>query len=506
MHPFKVDFFNIVREGPIRKIPCKFGKLTMNGYHILIIDPDKEFLSDAQKAVTEMGHKVSCAMMLADGLKIATQKEPDLIIINALMADGGSLEVLTEFLDLPSSPEVIVISDPGNPDEAELAIRSGAWDYLEKPRTARDMSLSVLHALEYRAKKSHSGRRLGLQRETFHVVTGSSARIKACLDVVALASKSDASVLITGETGTGKELFARAIHNNSLRSKNQFVVVDCASLPPTLVESTLFGYEKGAFTGADRPNRGLIRQADRGTLFLDEVGELPLSIQKSFLRVLQERSFRPVGGQQEVQSDFRLIAATNRNLDQMADNLQFRKDLLFRLRAFGVDLPRLCERLEDIPQIAEQHMKRLCQLYKVKEKDFSPDFFFALACYGWPGNVRELVNALDRAVSAAHEEPTLFPSHLPTYIRVQVARARACQEAGSNHLPAPKIEPKSAFPPIREIRDAAISEAEQKYLKDLIVSVEGDLGEARRLSGLSRSRLYGLLNKYGIKANSIKQE
>jgi two-component system NtrC family response regulator len=289
------------------------------------------------------------------------------------------------------------------------------------------MSLPVLRALEYRAKKSQKEKRLGLLKETFHVVTGSSARMRACLDVVALASRSEANVLISGETGTGKELFAWAIHNNSARAKNQFVVVDCASLPPSLVESTLFGYEKGAFTGADRPHKGLIKRADGGTLFLDEVGELPLSIQKSFLRVLQERKFRPLGGEQEVLSDFRLIAATNRNLDQMAEHRQFRKDLLFRLRAFGIELPLLRERPEDIPEISEQHMKRLCRIYKTTEKGFSSDFFITLARYDWPGNVRELVNALERAISAAREEPILFPKHLPTYIRVQVARSKAIQ-------------------------------------------------------------------------------
>jgi len=476
----------------------------MKQYEILIIDSDQEFLGDIQKAVAGMGHRVSCTRMLADGLKIAIENKTDVIIVNARMTDGRSIEVLSEFFEAPSSPEIIIISDTPDPDEAELAIRSGAWDYIEKPKTFKAMSLPVLRALEYRTKKSQKEKRLGLLKETFHVVTGSSARMRACLDVVALASRSEANVLISGETGTGKELFAWAIHNNSARAKNQFVVVDCASLPPSLVESTLFGYEKGAFTGADRPHKGLIKRADGGTLFLDEVGELPLSIQKSFLRVLQERKFRPLGGEQEVLSDFRLIAATNRNLDQMAEHRQFRKDLLFRLRAFGIELPLLRERPEDIPEISEQHMKRLCRIYKTTEKGFSSDFFITLARYDWPGNVRELVNALERAIAAAREEPILFPKHLPTYIRVQVARSTAREESNGNS--GHHIETTATFPTIKEIRDTAISGAEQKYLKDLIASVSGDLGEARRVSGLSRSRLYGLLNKYGIKTNPITQD
>lgn len=480
-----------------------FGQLAMKGSCILIIDPDKKFLSDAQELFRGMGHRASCARQLADGYKIATESKPDVIIVNSKIAGLSSADVVSEFLEAPSLPEVIIISDSADADEAELAIRNGAWDYLEKPRNAKALFPPVLHALQYRTKKSLKGTRLSLQRETLHVIAGSSARIKACLDVVALAAESDASVLITGGTGTGKELFAKAIHNNSARSKNQFVVVDCASLPPTLIASTLFGYEKGAFTGADRPNKGLIKEADGGTLFLDEVGELPLYIQKPFLRVLQEKQFRPVGGHQEVQSDFRLIAATNRNLDQMTDRRQFRKDLLFRLRAFGIDLPCLCEHPEDIPEIAELHMKRLCHIYKMKEKDFSHDFFLELARYHWPGNVRELVNALDRAISAAHEEPVLFPKHLSTYIRVQMVRTKACEEAGHAPPHAQGIERSSTFPTVKEMRDAAISKAEQQYLKDLIASVGNDFGEARRISGLSRSRFYGLLRKYGIKANPI---
>jgi len=475
----------------------------MNDCYILIIDPDEDFLSDAQKAVIAMGHAASCTRMLAEGIKIATKNKPDVIIVNAKMADGRSVEILSEFLEVPSSPEVIVISDSSDPDEAELAIRSGAWDYIEKPRTSKAISLPVLRALEYRAKRPHKEKRLGLSRETFDAVAGNSSLMKACLEVVTLASESDANVLITGETGTGKELFAWAIHKNSARSSNQFVVVDCAALPPTLVESTLFGYEKGAFTGADRPHKGLIKRADSGTLFLDEVGELPLSIQKSFLRVLQEKKFRPVGGEQEVRSDFRLIAATNRNLDQLAGRRLFRKDLLFRLRAFGIDLPLLCERPEDIPEIAEQHMKRLCQIYKTGEKHFSHDFFTALARYNWPGNVRELVNALERAISAAREEPIVFPKHLPTYIRIQVARSTVREESNCNVVHGSNFESRTTFPTLKETRDTAVSRVEQKYLKDLIASVGGDLGEARRVSGLSRSRLYGLLNKYGIKTNPI---
>jgi two-component system NtrC family response regulator len=469
----------------------------MKDVEILVIDQDQEFLSGVQKAAEEMGHRMSTARTLADGIKIAAENKPDVVIVNSKIAEVRSINVLSNLLEAPSFPEVIVISDSADADEAELAIRSGAWDYIEKPKTAKAMSLPVLRALEYRAKKPFKDQRTGIRREIFQSIAGVSTRMKACLDTVALASESDASVLISGETGTGKELFALAVHNNSARCGNQFVVVDCASLPPTLVESILFGYEKGAFTGADKPHKGLIKRADGGTLFLDEVGELPLSVQKSFLRVLQERKFRPVGGEQEIRSNFRLISATNRNLEDMAEHRTVWKDLLFRLKAFSIELPLLRERPEDIPDIAWKHLKRLCQTYKTAEKDFSSDFFATLARYDWPGNVRELVNALERAVSAAREEPIVFPKHLPTYIRIQVARSTAREECDAKVGHHRQSTP--GLPSIKEARDAAISKAEQIYLRDLIAFVGTDIGEARRVSGLSRSRLYGLLNKYGIK-------
>lgn len=471
----------------------------MENRKILIVDPDREFLRDFRSAVTQMGHEITCTPALNEGLQNASTDGPDVVIVNAEMPDGNAIECLSSLLQAPSQPEVIVVSRLANPDEAELAIRSGAWDYLEKPANASLMTLPVIRALEYRAKKPKPESCPPLLKETFRKIAGTSPLMRSCLEVVALAANSEASVLISGETGTGKELFAWAIHNNSSRAGNQFVVVDCASLPPALVESTLFGYEKGAFTGADRPHKGLIKRADGGTLFLDEIGELPLSIQKSFLRVLQEKKFRQVGGRQEVRSNFRVIAATNRDLDQMVQRRQFRKDLLFRLRSFGIDLPPLRERLDDIPGIAKGHLERFYATYNTGEKQFSPDFFATLARYEWPGNVRELVNALERAVSAARHEPILFPKHLPTYIRVHLARSIAGGGTGKRKQAAPIESP--PLPTIAEARDMAIARTELKYLRDLIALTGGDIDKAKRISGLSRSRLYGLLKKYGIRSS-----
>src|SRR5208283_4709350 len=200
-------------------------------------------------------------------------------------------------------------------------------------------------------------------------------------------------------------------------------------LPETLVESVLFGHEKGAFTGADRPQDGLIKQAHRGTLFLDEIGELPLSIQKAFLRVLQEHRYRPVGSKHELVSNFRLLAATNRDLEKMVQEGTFRSDLLFRLRTLTIDLPPLSARKEDIKDLAMYHMARVCERYQIGTKGFSPEFFDALMAYEWPGNVRELVSAIEHAISDAYHEPTLFPKHLPLDLRVKVARSSVRKEA-----------------------------------------------------------------------------
>ncbi len=392
---------------------------------------------------------------------------------------------------------MIIITGFGEPDGAELAIKSGAWDYIEKCSSVKDMTLSLERALQYRREKMAETRKknvIALKRED---IFGNSPKLRACLNQVAQAAGSDANILITGETGTGKELFARAIHRNSPRADRNFVTVDCAALPETLAESLLFGHEKGSFTGAEKPQEGLVRQAHGGTLFLDEVGELPLSLQKTFLRVLQERRFRPLGGLREIESDFRLVSATNRDLDEMVADSRFRSDLLYRLRAFTIELPPLRERAEDIRDLARNHLDRLCECHGLASKGFSPDFLDALLAYSWPGNVRELANTLVRAFSAAQFEPTLYPKHLPTNIRVQILK----NSVHGDHAPSEEEAPPSPvrkLPRLQEFRERVYSQAEKHYLEDLMSMAESSIPEACRLSGLSQSRLYALLKKHDI--------
>lgn len=463
---------------------------------ILIIDDDEMMCSTLATLVERKGHEATGRMTLSDGIKAAEDGDFDVVFLDVKMPDGNGLEKIPAIESCASVPEVIIITGFGDLDGAELAIKSGAWDYIEKGFSIKEITLSLERALQYRSEKQEvakAGKTLPLKREQ---IIGNSVTLNSCLDMVAQSAESDANVFITGETGTGKELFARAVHENSLRRDENFVVVDCASLPETLVESLLFGHEKGAFTGADKAQIGLVKQADRGTLFLDEVGELPMSLQKSFLRVLQEHRFRPLGSNREVSSDFRLIAATNRDLDAMVKEGKFRSDLLFRLRAFIIELPPLRERREDIRALAHHHIDRFCDQYRLPSKGFSPEFIDMLTLYPWPGNVREFVNTLDRTLATARHEHTLYPKHLPSHIRVQVRRSEMENDAAAQN--GEIAHAVKRLPKLNEYRDSVYAEAEKQYLHNLMDMTRGDIADACRISGLSQSRLYALLKKNDV--------
>jgi two-component system NtrC family response regulator len=461
--------------------------------HILIIDDDPLVSETIANVVTRMGHQATCAFNLHDGLEKTFSDEMDIVFLDVRLPDGNGLDVLPRIQAAASSPEVIIMTGYGDPDGAELAIRHGVWDYIQKPSTVDAMTLPLVRALQYRQEKKSRSAPAALKRQG---IVGNSSGMKTCLELLAQVAPSEATVLITGETGTGKELFALAIHENSPRARKSFVVVDCAALPENLVESILFGHEKGAYTGADKAEEGLVLAADGGTLFLDEVGELPHSIQKSFLRVLQERRFRPVGGKQEFFSNFRLIAASNRNLDEAVRQEKFRADLLFRLRSFTIELPPLRERAKDIEDLATYYADILAKRHGMEPKEFSPEFLGMLAQHSWPGNVRELINALERALVNGRQERVLFPKHLPVHIRVQVVRSSVGEKGTTDNSEVTPFVP--AFPTIKELREKALAQAEQKYLKDLISLTRGNIKEACRVSGLSRSRLYLLLKRHNI--------
>jgi two-component system, NtrC family, response regulator len=460
---------------------------------ILIIDGDKLIRDWIANVVTQLGHSFFNAPTPEEGLRKAQTEPFDIVFIDGRLPDKIGPDIIPKIKSTGSFPEIIAFSGLGDPDEAERAIKSGAWDYLEMPASIDAIRFPIIRALEYRAERALGKPIMVLKREA---IIGKSQKLNSCLELLAQAAASDANVLITGETGTGKELFAKAVHSNSPRAKNNFVVVDCTSLPETLVESVLFGHARGAFTGAITSEEGLVKQADGGTLFLDEIGELPLLIQKSFLRVIQEHSFRPVGGRQEVASDFRLVAATNRNLEDMVREGRFREDLLFRLRTIAIESPPLRQILEDLQELMEYFISTLCARFRLNPKGYTPEFWNIMTEYKWPGNVRELSQALEKALISAQNEPMLFPKHLPSYIRIQVARNSFPKPQASQGKPEVRAGITQAPPRLKEIRKEAVSEAEQRYLKELISFVSGDIDKACRISGLSRSRFYTLLRKY----------
>ncbi len=477
--------------------------------NVLIIDDDKNVSNILSIRVEELGHSTQVASNLSDGEKKASLGNFDVVFLDVNLPDGNGLGALPGIREAPSSPEVIIITAKGDKDGAELAIKSGAWDYIQKPFFKKEINLHLAQALEFRAKKT-GVETVSLKREK---VIGNSRQLTVCLDQIAQCARSDVNVLLTGDTGTGKELFARVIHENSLRTSAEFIVVDCAALPHNLIESVLFGHVKGAFTGADKDQAGLIKQADGGTLFLDEVGELPSSIQKTFLRTLQERRFRPVGSSREAESDFRLISATNRSLDSMVKKGRFRKDLLYRLRTFHVDLPPLRKRVKDINDLVQHYIYRICEKHRIEIKGFVPEFLDFLTSYDWPGNVRELINTLEKAIISDLENPTLYTMHLPAEIRIHHAQDAVARKTGSNGAEN-KVEPEDgtplnfsglieSHPVMKDYREIVIADSETQYLKHLMSTTQNNVKKACRISGLSPSRLYTLLRKYGI---PVKQD
>jgi two-component system NtrC family response regulator len=441
-------------------------------------------------------HEVSLASSCRDALEQARARSFDVVLANIQLPDGGGLDLLPLLRQSYPCPEVIIMTSRADGDEAERAIKSGAWDYVQHPSEQDTVTLSLTRALQYQEEKRSLGLPISLKRDR---IVGNSAATRDSLDLVAQAAGCLANVLISGETGTGKELYAAAIHDNSTRAAGNFVVVDCSALPANIVESVLFGHEKGAYTGADRAHEGLAAQANRGTLFLDEVGELPRDVQNSFLRVIQERRFRSVGGSREIRSDFRLIAATNRSLDEMVERGEFRADLLYRLRTIAIALPALRQHKEDIKALALHFVARTCEQYGLEMKGFTPEFFSVLGRYDWPGNVRELSQALERAIASAGSRPLLYPMDLPTDIRAKLARDSAGLLQGRQLREAEASEDAArALPRLAEARTAAIAAAEREYLRDLLTHTGDNVSRACAISGLSRSRLYSLLKKHGM--------
>ncbi len=481
---------------------------------ILVIDDDKRFCETITSLVARMGYSCITSYTIKEGISVLGSETIDLVFLDVHLPDGNGLEFIDQIKSAPSSPEVIMLTGHGDPDGAEIAIQKGVWDYLVKPSSARDTQLSLNRALKYRKEKKNAPTPVILKVNN---IIGSSTKLQNCFNIASQAARSDSNVLITGATGTGKELFAKTIHDNSPRSKEDFVIVDCASLTETLVESILFGHKKGSFTGADQDRTGLVKLADKGTLFLDEIGELPASIQKTFLRVLQEKSFRPVGDTSVCTSDFRLIAATNRDLDEMVGEKSFREDLLFRLRTITLHLPLLKDRAADVKTLSFFYISSLCSKYNLPEKTFAPDFFSTIEKYTWPGNIRQLFNVLERAFISSGEKEKIYAMDLPQEIRIEVTRSTVSQTTSTFHDIASNFfnqahisQHISNIPVAKDFMPNAIftetemglkdfkSSMEKKYLEEIIRYTNKNIKKILTISGLSRSHFYALLKKNNI--------
>ncbi len=415
---------------------------------------------------------------------IASAPQPFPAIVSDLsMPDGSGLDVLAAAKGRSSSTEVILVTAHSTIENALAAMRAGAYDFVAKPFEAAELAALVGKAIEKQAIVVENQRlKAQISRISSTEVLGKSAAMRAVLELATRISAAKTTVLITGESGTGKERVARAIHERSERAAGPFLVVNCGALPEALMESELFGHEKGAFTGASAKSLGLFREADGGTVLLDEVGELPLSLQVKLLRVLQEKSVRPVGAAQEVPVDVRVLAATNRDVEADVASGKFRQDLYYRLNVIRLTLPPLRDRPEDIPLLAERFIQRFAAEMGKEVVGFTPDGLRALTAYRYPGNVRELENVIERAVALSGSR-VIGLGDLP--------------ESISGHASSP-AQSLLDLPPGGLNLDEVLNEAERRLLLAALERTGGVRKRAAELLGVTFRSLRYRLKKQGL--------
>lgn len=452
-------------------------------FHILVVDDDQGHLKTLNTIVTSWGYQVSTA---EDGVQAVDRVKAgpfDLIIMDVRMARMDGIEALKRIKAYNPAIPILIMTAYSSVDSAVEALKTGAYDYLTKPLDFDVLRLSLQRALEHTHLKTENQNLREKLGDNFHWanIIGNSPKMKAMTDMLAMIAPSEATVLITGESGTGKELIAKSIHYNSPRKAHPLVVVNCAALTETLLESELFGHEKGAFTGADRRREGRFMQADKGTLFLDEVGETSPTMQTKLLRVIQEREIQRVGGSETLPVDVRILAATHRDLAEEVNAGRFRQDLYYRLNVVTVEVPPLCEREDDIPLLAQHFLDRFAEKNRKQVKGFSPKAMDMLRKYRWPGNVRELENTIERAVillAGDHvTEKELPPTVTEPYLFSQA-------EAGA---PAASV---AVNRPLEEIERAAILGTLQ--------DTGGNKSETARRLKISRKTLHNKLKEYGL--------
>ncbi len=456
---------------------------------VLVVDDEPGLREMLAILLKREGHEVTTApgFIRARDL-IRSQEAFALILTDIVMPDGSGLDLVTTAKERNTATEVIVMTAHSTVDVALEAMRRGAYDFVAKPFQAAEMRLLVGRAIE---KSAIVAENVSLRARIAQVAPadplehfGKSAAMRAVADIVRRIANSRSTVLLTGESGTGKERVARAIHQCSDRDKKPFLVVNCGALPENLMESELFGHEKGAFTGAAGRHTGLFREADGGTLLLDEVGELPLPLQVKLLRALQERKVRPVGATAEITIDVRVIAATNRDVEKDVAEGRFRQDLYYRLNIIRLELPPLRQRTEDIPTLVEQFLQRFAEDHGKSVRALSPDAMRELLAYPFPGNVRELENAIERAVMLA-AGPTIALGDLPPAIggRVTVGTPSLLELApeGCNI-------------------DQLLAEAERRLILQALERTAGNRTQAAKLLGVTFRSLRYRLDKLGLES------
>jgi two-component system, NtrC family, response regulator AtoC len=381
---------------------------------ILVVDDETSMTEGLELILTEAGCEVFTAHNIAQASRVLSDRSFDLVITDLRLPDGTGVDLLTNIKKDAPDTEVILMTAYGSLDVTIEAIKRGAYYYLEKPYTPDQVLTLTARALQFAAMRRENQtlkRTLAGNRESFGMI-GHSPKMRQIYETIRTTAPSEASVLIEGESGTGKELIATAFHLHSHRAASPFIRINCAAIPHELIESELFGYKKGAFTGADRDKRGLIEAAAGGTLMLDEIAEMPPHLQTKLLRVLQERKLRRLGDEQEIAVDFRLVSATNRDTNQLMDEGRLRKDLYFRISTIKIKVPPLRDRLDDLLLLANHFLQRYTQLYGRTVREISHEAVALMMRYDWPGNIRELESVIERAVLFCNEDQ-LMPECLP---------------------------------------------------------------------------------------------